>query len=202
MRNSARREAVDTYLTQVSDNPVLKAENLEPLRRELLRTARDFYERFVQQEPDDPELQVELGRAHERLGLITSILESPTRGLEHYQKMQAIFDRLHRADPGNPAYQKELAGSYLPASRELPGRDLRSDGRGLVPPRREMLEALVRDHPEEPAYQHDLARSLRKLGNLYIFLANDLGKPKTCCLRPGRFTAVYPRPICAPERAV
>jgi hypothetical protein len=36
------REAVDTYLTQVSDNAVLKAQNLEPLRRELLRTARDF----------------------------------------------------------------------------------------------------------------------------------------------------------------
>ncbi len=30
------REAVDTYLTQVSDNDALKTENLEPLRRELL----------------------------------------------------------------------------------------------------------------------------------------------------------------------
>ena len=61
---SARREAVDTYLTQVSDNDVLKAQNLEPLRRELLRTARDFYERFVAQDPDDPDLQADLGRAH------------------------------------------------------------------------------------------------------------------------------------------
>ncbi len=41
-RRGARR--VDTYLTQVSDSDVLKAQNLEPLRRELLRTARDFYE--------------------------------------------------------------------------------------------------------------------------------------------------------------
>ena len=62
------REAVDTYLTQVSDNDVLKAQNLEPLRRELLRTARDFYERFVQQDPDDPNLQAELGKSPRAVG--------------------------------------------------------------------------------------------------------------------------------------
>ena len=37
------REAVDSLLTTVSENAALKAQNLEPLRRELLRTARDFY---------------------------------------------------------------------------------------------------------------------------------------------------------------
>jgi hypothetical protein len=107
------RQAVDTYLTQVSDNEVLKAQNLEPLRRELLRTARDFYEHFVQQEPEDPNLQVEVGRAHGRLGQISSILESRPKALKHYQKMRAIFERLHEAYPENPVFQKELAESYL-----------------------------------------------------------------------------------------
>jgi tetratricopeptide (TPR) repeat protein len=106
------REALDTYLTQVSDNEVLKAQNLEPLRRELLRIARDFYERFVQQDPEDANHQVELGRAHGRLGQIISILESRTEALEHYQKMRAIFERLHEAYPENPVFQKELAESY------------------------------------------------------------------------------------------
>ncbi len=38
---------------------------------------------------------------------------------------------------------------------------------------RELQEALVQAHPEEPAYQSDLARTLRSLGNLYLFLMND-----------------------------
>ncbi len=105
------REAVNTYLTQVSDSDVLKAQNLEPLRRELLRTARDFYEQFLEQNPDDRHLQAELGKAHERLGLITSALESKPNALGHYQKMRAIFERLHEAYPLDPSYQRELAES-------------------------------------------------------------------------------------------
>ena len=110
---------MDTYLTQVSENDVLKGQNLEPLRRELLRTARDFYERFVEQDPDDPDLQAELGRAHARLGLITSVLESRPRAIEHYRKMGTIFNRLHETYPDNPAYQKELAESYLRQGESL-----------------------------------------------------------------------------------
>ena len=61
-RNSRQaREAVDTFLTQVSENDVLKAENLEPLRTELLR-ARDFYERFVEQAPEIGGSQPSWGR--------------------------------------------------------------------------------------------------------------------------------------------
>ena len=113
LRNFQQREAVDTYLTQVSENSELKEQNLEPLRQELLRTARDFYERFVQQDPDDPDLQAELGKAHGRLGQITGILESMPKALAHFQKMGEIFERLHSRYPANPAYQQELAESYL-----------------------------------------------------------------------------------------
>ncbi|MGO9466232.1 MAG: protein kinase domain-containing protein, partial [Isosphaeraceae bacterium] len=170
------REAVDTYLTHVSDNDVLKAQNLEPLRRELLRTARDFYERFVQQAPDDQHLAAELGRAYKRLGLITSVLESWPKALGHFQKMRTIFERLHEAEPDNPLYQSELAESWF---RE--GVCLRA-GNTAMPPTvaeaalrraQKLQEALVQAHPEEPAYQSDLARTLRSLGNLYLFLMND-----------------------------
>ncbi len=128
------REAVDTYLTQVSDNDVLKAQNLEPLRRELLRTAKEFYERFLQQDPGNRRLQVELGQAHERLGLITSLLESQPKALEHYQKMRAVFERLHEADPDDPLYLRELAVSCFREADCLRRRDAEAR-RGRLPPR-------------------------------------------------------------------
>src|SRR5262249_48228138 len=107
------REAVDTYLTQVSDNPELKALNLEPLRRELLRTARDFYLSFVQEHPDDPDVLAELGRAYGRLGQITMILESRPRGIDYYLRERDIFEQLLREHPGEVAYQDELAEACL-----------------------------------------------------------------------------------------
>ena len=164
------REAVDTYLTQVSDSDVLKSQNLEPLRRELLRTARDFYERFVQQDPDDPDLQADLGRAHARLGQITSVLESTPRALEHYQKMAAIFERLHQAYPRNSVYQKELAESDLRQGESFrTGAGPAAEAEAAFERGRKLYEDLVRAHPREPAFQHGLARSLRSLGHLSIF---------------------------------
>ena len=168
------REAVDTYLTQVSENPALKEQNLEPLRRELLRTARDFYERFVQQDPDDPNLQAELGRAYARLGQITSVLESSPKALEHYQKMGAIFERLHEADPDNPIYHQELAESYLRQGDSLrTGAGPAAQAQAAFERSRRLFEDLVRAHPREPAHQHGLARSLRSLGHFSIFSMTD-----------------------------
>jgi tetratricopeptide (TPR) repeat protein len=160
-------------LTQVSDSDVLKAENLEPLRRELLRTAKDFYERFVQQDPGNRRLQMELGKAHERLGLITSLVESRPKALEHYQKMRVIFERLHEADPSDPLCKRELATGYF--------REAECLRAGAEPPKSEaaylkaraLQEALVRAYPHEPDYQVDLGRTLRCLGNYYVFLPND-----------------------------
>jgi len=177
------REAVDTYLTQVSANDVLKAENLEPLRRELLRTARDFYERFVEQDPDDPNLQAELGRAYARLGQITSVLESRPKALEHYEKMGAIFERLHGRYPDNPVYHRELAESYLRQGESLRfGNGTWAAIEGAFQRSRKLQEVLVGAHPREPAFRHDLAQSLRSLGNFYLFLTGNLRKAEDVLL--------------------
>ena len=190
------REAVDTYLTQVSDNDVLKAQNLEPLRRDLLRTAKDFYERFVQQDPDDPELQAELGRAYGRLGQITSVLDSVPKVLEHYQRMGAIFERLHHAYPENASYQKELAESDLrQGDCYRTGAGSPAQAEAAMNRSRQSFENLVKSHPGEHAFQHGLARSLRGLGNVAIFLGNNRARPRNRCEQLARSTTSFPRRI-------
>ena len=162
---------------------MLKAQNLEPLRRESLRTARDFYERFVQQHPDSPLLQAELAKAHWRLGLITSALESRPKALEHYQKMGAIFERLRQAHAENVHYQEQLAESYLLQGESLrTGTGSSTQAEAAFERSRQLLEELVRAYPEEPAYRHELARRLRRLGNLYLFLLNEHGRAQELLL--------------------
>jgi tetratricopeptide (TPR) repeat protein len=142
------------------------------LRRELLRLARDFYERFVAQEPDDPDLLAELARAHGRLGLVVTLLESRPRGLEHYQQMQVIFERVHQQHPDNAGYQDDLAESFLQqgvAYRVLGQREAAEDAYGHS---RSLREELVRAHPDEPAFLHQLGRTLKELGVYYLFTVN------------------------------
>jgi hypothetical protein len=118
-------------------------------------------------------LQAELARAHERLGLITSILESRPKALAHYQKMRAIFERLRDLYPDNAAYQRGLAEAYFREGESYRAAP-RSNTLGEAAFRhaRTLQEALVRAHPEEPVYQTDLVRTLRSLGNLYLFVWN------------------------------
>ena len=109
MGSSCIDSAVDKYLTEVSEDPELRSRNLEPLRRKLLQAARDDYERFVAEHPDDPELLADLGRAHGRLGEIVAILDSQPRAIEHFDRAREIFERLRQQHPDEAAYQGELA---------------------------------------------------------------------------------------------
>jgi hypothetical protein len=110
------REAVDAYLTSISEYPQLKAHAFEPLRRERLHTARDFYERLVAEEPDHAEARAELARAHGRLGMIIGILESRPQGLAHYRDVEFL--------------RQASAGNYFSAPST---RYLLSDERALDP---------------------------------------------------------------------
>ena len=58
------RKAVDTYLTKVSEEKLLKEERLQPLRKELLRLALDYYEKFINERADDPSVRKDLAGAY------------------------------------------------------------------------------------------------------------------------------------------
>jgi tetratricopeptide (TPR) repeat protein len=176
-RNFAQaREAVDAYLTHISEHPGLKAHDFEPLRRELLQTARDFYERFVQQEPDDPDLQAELGLAHLRLGRITGILDTCPRAQEHYEKAQDIFKRLCQEAPDNPSFRKGLAESWLQLATIYRTTSRAELAEEALQHSRTLWDELVRAYPEEPDHHYNLAWTLKELGSLLLFNFNHYDK--------------------------
>lgn len=67
------RDAVDRYLTRVADNPELKTSGLTTLRRQLLETAREFYEDFASRQAGQ-EITAELAHAHHRLANISRVM--------------------------------------------------------------------------------------------------------------------------------
>jgi serine/threonine protein kinase len=160
------REAVDQYLTEVSEDQELKSENLDVLRRKLLQTARDFYERFLSDHPDDPELAAELGRAQGRLGSIVMELDSIAQGVPHYQRKREIFQQLHNQKPDDPGYRHELAESHLQLGWSLTFAGLSDDAEAEYNLARDLWSALLREQPENDTYALYLARAHGNLGVL------------------------------------
>ena len=63
------RDAVKKYYTQVASDPRLKPHNLEKLRRDLLESANEFYEKLITQEAGDRDLQHESVNAYIARGI-------------------------------------------------------------------------------------------------------------------------------------
>ncbi len=158
------RQTVDAFLTDVSEDPELKSRNLEPLRRKLLQRARDSYERFVDEHPDDPELLADLGRAHRRLGDIVAVLDSPPRALDHFEKARRIFESLHQEHPDEAAYRSELALAlhHLGTSHSAAGQGALIEEEFLAA--RALWEGLTTDYPDDPEYPYRLILTLNNLG--------------------------------------
>lgn len=102
-------EAVTKYFTMVGDSPDLKARGLEVLRRQLLDTARGFYDRFVQQRGDDPGLQRELADALINLGNIDRSIGELDKAESAQKRAGEIGEALAAQSPTEPSYLRLLA---------------------------------------------------------------------------------------------
>jgi serine/threonine-protein kinase len=166
------RAGVDQFLTRVSADVRLREQDLDDLRKSLLRTAAAFYDEFVQQHSDDPDVRVEQGRAYERLGAITQEVGSREDAIALHRHALGIFEELAHAQPGIAAYQRELAGSasslgLLYAATGRPTEAEAAHKRALA-----LRSELADQEPGQPEFQNDLAATQNNLGKLY----NDTGR--------------------------
>jgi serine/threonine-protein kinase len=162
------RAAVDRNYELVRDATELQnVPGLRPLREALLETARDFYQKFVEERRDDPGVRAELGRSYLRLAGISQDLGSPARAAELAETAAGVFEGLARAQPEIAAYRADLARSRadLGLYENAAGRTEPAESSLLRAI--ELGEALAREHPEVTDYRADVAQALSRLGSLY-----------------------------------
>jgi serine/threonine-protein kinase len=159
------RQAVDQYLTTVSESTLLKSPvpGLQPLRKELLELALAYYVAFLEQQGDDPALQADVAVAYLRVGRITSEIGSQTEALAAVRHARDVYQTLSRSRPEDAALPSELAKcldeiGYLQCQTGEPLEGLQSLEQAVA-----LGGSLSRTHPEEPAYQYDLAATYRHL---------------------------------------
>jgi tetratricopeptide (TPR) repeat protein/tRNA A-37 threonylcarbamoyl transferase component Bud32 len=168
------RDAVDRMLTRVAQEQLRDMPRMEPVQRQLLEDAVEFYQDLVRQNADDPETRYETGRAHRRLGNLYRWRHQLERAESSQREGLALLERLVAESPTVPAYRQELAGTYHDLGQVL-GEFRRNDAAEEAFRKALALQGqLVSENPDEPAYRADLAVTW----GLVALLRDQQGQPR------------------------
>ncbi len=110
------QEAVERYLTNVSENTLLKEQDsvdMRTLRQELLTSALDYYQRFVDQRSNDPLLRQQLAKAYFSVGQITQEIGSKQQAMDAFRFAMGIWEPLMKSEADNPELKGNVADCYL-----------------------------------------------------------------------------------------
>jgi tetratricopeptide (TPR) repeat protein len=162
------RRTVDKYLTEVSEDPLLKAHGMEPLRQRLLETARQFYDEFVNVRTDDSRLQLDRAKAYRQLASISDDVGDKTHALELLSKSRAILQKASTEDVDPIELRFESATNHKVTGKihfklgQFPEAQVAYE-RSL-----KLLRELTRDRPQDQIRQRSLADVLGKLGVTHL----------------------------------
>jgi serine/threonine-protein kinase len=180
---------VELYLVKITQSDELRAHGLQELRRELLQAALPFYERFLQQRRDEPDLEAERGRAYGRLAVLLARMGEREKAAEFSQEAIRVFERLVKAHPDHATYQQNLAIAYTDsaAAYQRGGHTAQAEAgydRALA-----LRSGLVKRDPDSGPYRRELAGSLYNLCLIYQSTnrqleAEELSKEAIAILTP------------------
>jgi serine/threonine-protein kinase len=172
-RDEARRKnqialrAVSRFFTYVSQNQLLHQRQMEGLRKQLLQGAIEFYDGFVREGSDDPEMLADRATAYLAYAQLTSKMTSHTKAIPLARQGLELFAGLAGKYPGRTDYrhQQSRALADLADLYNVAGQPDQADAayRDALA----MQKALVAEHPQDREYQTSLAGTLHNRGLLY-----------------------------------
>jgi serine/threonine protein kinase/Flp pilus assembly protein TadD len=160
------KDAVDKYLSKVTDNVKLSQDDFHQLRKELLETALPFYQKFADQEGQDPELRAARGQAYHRLAVLRDDMGDRATALADYRRALEILEPLVVEFPAVAPYRKALADSQVKYGYLLGEMGRPVEAETQLRKALTISEQLVTEFPTVPEYRVDLAECRTDLGIL------------------------------------
>ena len=186
---------MDRFCTQVSENTLLNAPGMQPLRKELLESALAYYRRFLDQRQRDPATRVEVARAYFRLGKIKGTIGSKEEAIVDLRQGRDLLEQLLLEDPDSFAIKKDLASSYHQVGYvELELGRLTEALQSTVHAR-DLLSELVSDPRATAETRHLLTKALGIIGTVTSKrgqLELALESYKDACRRADELAHDYP----------
>lgn len=161
------RQAVDDSFTVLSEQTLLNEPGMQPLRKELLRTALAYYQDFVRDHADDPGLAAELARAHVRAGHIHETIGEHVEAEDQFRKAIKIRESLAEQDPTSLERRRDLADGYAALAIWQGFARHGDETEPLFKKVIALREALVRGDPNDDQIASDLGVSYQMLAALY-----------------------------------
>jgi serine/threonine protein kinase len=164
------RRAVDDMYTQVAEKWLAHQPQMEPLQREFLEKALQFYTGFANEGREDPAIRFETAQAYRRIAEIHHRLGQPAKAEHAFNKAVIQLQRLVDGAPSAPKHRAELAAA-LHNLGVLLGDTGRSAEEEQVHRRAlELEENLLAEFPHSAAYHRDVARGHWFLGQALLAL--------------------------------
>jgi serine/threonine protein kinase/tetratricopeptide (TPR) repeat protein len=160
------RSAVDSYLTTISEDILLNNPGMEPLRKELLELALDYYQQFIDDRGEDPDVQAELADAYERAAAVQWQLGHLVEATRAFKNALELRTQLFQRNPNNAELRHALAKSYLNVGQVYDvAESIRNDEKAI-----ETAQPLT-----DPSHRLTLASAYIKLGQDRVFHFGEHG---------------------------
>jgi serine/threonine-protein kinase len=159
------RQAVDEYFTKVSESKLLNVPGLQPLRKDLLESARKYYTDFLRDHGTDQSVRAESAEAWYRLGFLEMQIGTQNEAAKDFQEAVRLYEGLARDYPSEARYPYKLAMALndlgnCQAALGLHADSLRTEERSL-----EIRRRVAKDNPYVAEYQKELGIGLMNCGN-------------------------------------
>jgi len=161
------RAAVDKF-TLFGDDRLLNQPHLEPVRREMLTTAREFYQKFAMDRRDDPAVAEDLARSYYNLGKINGEIGRADEAVAQLDKAAVLFDALAGGGDSPEARDRRARRArcdYAAGDILVRSRDAFAQVRGRLERALRLQRELAGDRPTAEQL-NDLSLTLDRLARL------------------------------------
>jgi serine/threonine protein kinase/tetratricopeptide (TPR) repeat protein len=159
------RQAVDDYLTKVSETELLDVPSLQPLRKDLLELARKYYEQFVHDHQHDAALRTELAATYLRLGKVYAHLSLIREADEALSKALPAWQDLAAKSPDSTECRAALAQVQLELGKVKGQAGDAKAALASLERAVELSSQLVQEGADLPQQRRLLARAYHALGS-------------------------------------
>ncbi len=163
------RQAVDEMYTQVAEKWLAHQPQMEPVQREFLEKAREFYADFAQSASSDPLVRMDTASAFRRVADIEHKLGSTVEAEQAYLQAIERWQKLADDFPEAPEHRQNLA-SALHKLGILLGDTGRYAEEEQLHRRALLLQERLAADSADVEYQRDLARGLFYQGQALTWL--------------------------------
>jgi serine/threonine-protein kinase len=167
--------AVEKMLARVSEEHLADEPRMELVRRRLLQDALRFYQRFLQEKGNDPEVRWQTASTYLRIGDIQKRLGQHPAAEQAYRAAIPLFQGLAAEFPKLPDYRHALAGCYTNLGTLLVQTPRQKEAVRLFRRALDIQQVLVKEIPRVADYRSALAGTQHNLATL-LLEAGQLGQ--------------------------